>query len=102
MTEAESVVMAALWRRGPLSFADLIDEVRRGSAWGDATIKTLLNRLMKKGAVRSVKAEGRQRYHPALSRDAYVTAEVDALLARLFGGDPAALAEHLRARATPA
>lgn len=87
--------MAALWRRGPLSFADLLDEVRRGSAWGDATIKTLLNRLMRKGAVRSVKAEGRQRYHPALSRETYVTGEVDQLVQRLFGGDPGRLVAHL-------
>ena len=92
--------MAALWRRGPLSFADLIDEVRRGSASGDATIKTLLNRLMKKGAVRSVKADGRQRYHPSFSRDDYVTAEVDALVQRLFGGDLSALLSHLQARMT--
>lgn len=89
------MVLAALWRRGPLSFADLLDEVRRGSAWGDATIKTLLNRLMRKGAVRSAKAEGRQRYHPALSREAYVAGEVDQLIRRLFGGDPQRLLLHL-------
>jgi predicted transcriptional regulator len=90
--------MAALWRRGPLSFADLIDEVRRGSAWGDATIKTLLNRLMRKGAVRSEREDGRQRYHAALSRDDYIAGEVGALLERLFDGRPDALIDHLTAR----
>nr|WP_292107146.1 BlaI/MecI/CopY family transcriptional regulator [Brevundimonas sp.] len=98
MTEAESAVMAALWRRGPLSFVDLIDEVRRGSAWGDATIKTLLNRLMRKGAVRSEREDGRQRYHPVISREDYIAGEVGALLDRLFDGRPDALVEHLRAR----
>lgn len=90
--------MAALWWRGPLSFADLIEEVRRGSAWGDATIKTLLNRLMRKGAVRSEREDGRQRYHAVISRDDYVTGEVDALLDRLFDGRPDALIDHLKSR----
>ena len=88
ITEAESVVMAALWRRGALSFVDLIEEVKHGSAWGEATIKTLLHRLMQKGAVRSQKEDGRQRYHAAIDRQTYVEGEVQALLDRLFDGKP--------------
>lgn len=66
--------------------------------WGDATIKTLLHRLMQKGAVRSVKEDGRQRYHALLDRDAYVAGEVGALVDRLFGGDEARLAAFLQDR----
>ena len=95
ITEAEAEVMAALWRRGPLSFASLIEEVKTAQPWADATIKTLLNRLMHKGAVRSVKEDGRQRYHPAFDRDAWVRAEVDAFVGRLFDGDRAALSRFL-------
>lgn len=95
ITEAESVVMAALWRRGPLSFVDLIEEVKHGSAWGDATIKTLLHRLMQKGAARSEKTEGRQRYHAVLDRQTFVADEVGDLVTRLFDGDPAALRAFL-------
>lgn len=84
-------MLAALWRRGPLSFVSLIEEVRAEQPWADATIKTLLHRLMQKGAVRSVKEDGRQRYHALIDRDAYVTGEVAALVDRLFGGDAAAL-----------
>lgn len=101
ITEAESVVLGALWRQGPLSFADLIAEVRARSDWGDATIKTLLHRLMQKGAVRSEKTEGRQRYHAVLERRAYVEAEIDDLVARLFGGDRAALRQVLAADDEP-
>lgn len=101
ITEAEAEVMAALWRRGPLSFASLIEEVKTIQPWADATIKTLLNRLMHKAAVRSVKEDGRQRYHPAFDRDAYVGAEVGALVARLFQGDPGALARFLADQSQP-
>jgi predicted transcriptional regulator len=61
---------------------------------------------MQKGAVRSEKAEGRQRYRPVLDRRTYVEAEIDDLVARLFGGDRAALRQVLEddraTSATPA
>ena len=78
VTEAESEVLAALWRRGPLAFTSLIEEVKSRQTWADATIKTLLSRLMHKGLVTSVREDGRQRYHPALGRETYVAGEVDA------------------------
>jgi predicted transcriptional regulator len=95
VTPAESEVLAALWRRGPLSYADLIEEVRTAQAWGDATIKTLLGRLMRKGAIRSEKVDGRQRYRPLIERAAWLDGEVQALVDRLFGGSRLLLAEHL-------
>jgi predicted transcriptional regulator len=91
-------VLAPLWRLGPLSARDLIDAVKARQAWGDATVKTLLGRLMRKGAIRSEKADGRQRYHAALSRDDYVDGEVKALVERLFDGDMSGLRAHLDGR----
>ena len=90
-------MLAALWRSGPLSAASLIDEVKAHNQWGDATIKTLLHRLMQKGAVRSEKVDGRQLYHPQIDRRTYVDGEIQALVDRLFGGDRSALAAHLAA-----
>ena len=80
VTEAESVVLSALWRRGPLSFASLIEAVKADQPWADATIKTLLHRLMQKGAVKSVKEDGRQRYHALVDRESYVAGEVIKLM----------------------
>lgn len=98
MTEAESAVLAALWRRGPLSFVSLIEEVKTEQPWADATIKTLLHRLMQKGAIKSVKDDGRHLYHPQIERDAYIEGEVAQIVQRLFGDDPSALAAFLRSR----
>ena len=50
---------------------------------------------MQKGAVRSVKEDGRQRYHAVLDRRVYVAGEVSDLVDRLFGGDGEALREFL-------
>ena len=81
-------MLGALWRKGPLSFASLVEEVKAGQPWADATIKTLLHRLMQKGAVRSQRDDGRQRYHAVIDRQTYVEAEVQDLLDRLFDGKP--------------
>ncbi|MFO1015186.1 MAG: BlaI/MecI/CopY family transcriptional regulator [Caulobacteraceae bacterium] len=91
ITEAESEILAALWRRGPLPFVSLIEEVQERQTWASATIKTLLSRLMHKDLVTSERSEGRQLYHPQLTREAYVAGEVQALVDRLFGGDRGAL-----------
>ena len=95
VTEAESEILSALWRLGPLSPTRLIEAVKARRDWGDATIKTLLGRLMQKKAVRSQKDDGRLLYHPLITREMYVTAEVQGLADRLFDGDPHKLAEFI-------
>jgi predicted transcriptional regulator len=92
VTEAESAVMDALWRCGPLAPTRLLAEVRATRPWGEATVKTLLGRLMQKKAVRSVRADGLLRYHAQFDRETYVRAEVQALVDRLFDADAKALA----------
>jgi predicted transcriptional regulator len=95
VTDAESEILGALWRHGPLTPARLVETVKSRRAWGDATIKTLLGRLMQKQAIRSQREDGRLLYHPLISRDAYVAGEVTALINRLFEGDPKRLAVYL-------
>jgi len=95
VTEAESELLAALWRDGPLSALRLVEAVKARRDWGEATIKTLLGRLMQKQAVRSVRDDGRQLYHPLITRRMYVAAQVQALADRLFDGDPRKLAAFI-------
>ena len=100
VTEAESVLLAAVWRHGPLSASRLLEAVRAERDWGDATIKTLLGRLMHKKAVRSERDDGRQLYHALITREAYITGEIQVLADRLFDGDLSKLADHARSRQT--
>ncbi len=101
VTEAESEVLAALWRQGPLTPARLVEAVKVRRDWGDATIKTLLGRLMQKKAVRSERDDGRLLYHPLVTREMYLVAEVQALVGRLFEGDPLKLAQFIAERWKP-
>jgi len=94
ITAAESKIMEALWRLGPLTADEIVAEVAPTEQWGEATVKTLINRLLKKKAVQSARADGRHRYEPLLQRADYVQAESQSLLDRLFGGQLAPLVTH--------
>jgi BlaI family transcriptional regulator, penicillinase repressor len=93
ITPAESLIMEALWRRGPLSAEDLLAEVASQN-WGEATVRTLIHRLMKRRAIHSSKIDGRVRYVPLLQRSDYLQAESQGLLDRLFGGRLTTLVAH--------
>lgn len=94
ISEAESRVMQVLWERGPSTADDVMQALSGVSDWQDATVKTLLNRLLKKGAL-AADAEGRRyRYRPLLAREAYVLEESRSLVERLFDGRIAPLVAH--------
>ena len=95
VSEAESVVMQVLWEAaGPLAAEDVVAALAGEQQWQEATIKTLLNRLLKKGAIQASKDGRRYLYTPVLSRQAWLLDESEGLLARLFDGRVAPLVAH--------
>ena len=94
ISEAESRVMEVLWERGPSTAEAVFQALGRDTDWQEATVKTLLNRLLKKGAL-SAEQEGRRyRYRPQMAREDYVLTESRGLLDRLFEGRVAPLVAH--------
>jgi len=93
ITPAESHIMDALWRLGPLAMEDVTEAVS-AQYWGAATVKTLIHRLLKRKAIRSERIDGRVRYVPVLQRADYLQAESQGLLDRLFGGKLTPLVAH--------
>jgi BlaI family penicillinase repressor len=94
ITEAESVVMEILWRRSPLPTEAVVAALEGEQHWQEATIKTLLNRLLKKNALRAEKDGRRFLYSPVVTRDQWLLSESKGLLDRLFAGRIAPLATH--------
>ena len=74
ISEAESVVMEVLWARSPQSAEEVVDALAGRQEWQEATIKTLLNRLLNKGAVRAQREGRRYLYAPAIRREDWVLA----------------------------
>lgn len=94
ISAAESRVMEAVWGKGPLAADEIVAEVGAPQGWGEATVKTLINRLLKKKALVSERSEGRTRYRALVTRADYVQGESQGLLDRLFGGELAPLVAH--------
>lgn len=94
ISEAESMVMDVLWRRSPLAAEEVVAALAERQDWQEATIKTLLNRLLNKGAIEAVKDGRRYLYTPVLRREDWVLGESEGLLSRLFDGRVAPLVAH--------
>ena len=94
ISDAEAVVMDVLWKRSPLSADEVVMALSSRQDWQDATVKTLLNRLLNKGAIDAEKDGRRYLYSPVLQREAWVQGESESLLDRLFGGRVAPLVAH--------
>lgn len=94
ISAAESQVMEALWTQGPMTAEEIVQTVGPAQSWGEATVKTLINRLLKKKALASDRAGGRATYRPVVTRAEYLTGESQGLLDRLFDGQIAPLVAH--------
>lgn len=94
ISEAESAVMDVLWRRHPLAADEVVAALSGSRDWQEPTIKTLLNRLLKKGAIAAEREGRRYLYSPVLQREAWLAGESQGLLERLFDGRVAPLVAH--------
>ncbi len=94
ISEAESIVMEVLWRTQPLAAEEVVAALAQSQQWQEPTIKTLLNRLLKKGAIQAERDGRRYLYTPVLRRQDWVMGESQGLLARMFGGRVAPLVAH--------
>ena len=97
-SESEMQVLSALWDDAPQTAADLTARVGKANGWTQATVKTLLARLVQKGAV-AAEADGRRYlYSPAIERADAVGEESQRFVDRLFGGRVSPLIAHLADR----
>ncbi len=95
ISDSELEVLQLLWDESPLGATELADRLPAGRDWTLATVKTLLSRLLAKGAI-TAKAEGRRyQYRPAVERDSVASGQAQGLLDRLFGGRVSPLVAQL-------
>ena len=98
ISESEYVVMDILWRHSPATSEDIIAEATKSQDWGASTVKTLINRLLKKDVIAAEKDGRRYLYRPLVERTAYVGEKSADLVDRLFGGRVAPLVTHFSER----
>ena len=87
--------MEVLWDTSPQTAAEVTKALRPATKWADNTVRTLLTRLVEKGALQTGENDtGTRTFRPAVAREACVKAEGDSFLKRIFGGAAKPLLVH--------
>lgn len=82
ISAAEWEVMKILWAKSPATANEVVEALRPKTSWKPKTIKTLINRLVSKGAVGFEKNGREYHYSPQITEDECIKAETTSFLQR--------------------
>ena len=99
ISNAEFEVLTVLWQQYPANAKTIIERLNvrltthnnEQKEWHEKTVKTLLNRLVKKQAITFEKQQRSYLYTPLIEREAYTLKESKSLVERMFSGKLAPL-----------
>ena len=86
VSESEKLVMEVLWQESPLSSEEVVKRLAKQD-WNEKTVKTFLNRLVKKQVLSFVREGRRYLYSPAVTRDDFLAEQSQGFLNKIFRGD---------------
>jgi BlaI family penicillinase repressor len=86
LTDAEWQVMNVLWERYPATARGIAERLPKENNWAYTTIKTLLTRLVEKGAVKEGKNGNTSLYEPLLNRQTARRNALKSLANQAFDG----------------
>lgn len=71
-----------LWQKSPMSASDVVAQLAQSNDWHEKTIKTLLNRLVKKQAVGFEKLGRSYLHRPLIDQSDYQLKESESFIER--------------------
>jgi len=95
ITTAEWDVMTVVWERAPVAASAIVHLLEGKKQWALATVRTLLRRLVNKGALEQRQEGKRYVYTPRVSREECARWESQSFLDRVLGRTPSATILHL-------
>ena len=91
--------MNVVWDCAPVTANEVVEKVAGVRRWSPRTVKTLLNRLMKKGALGAEAQGKRYLYRPRVTREQCVREESRSFVERVFGGAAGEMLVHFVSQA---
>ena len=85
VTEAEYSVLEVIWDKGQADAKTIFAELQH-TGWGEPTVKTLINRLLKKAAIKFEKHGRAYVYEASISKEEFKLQESQSFLERVFSG----------------
>lgn len=95
ISDAEWIVMNLIWSSSPIEATEVVDQIAAVNGWSPATVKTMLHRLVRKGALATEQNGKKYLYTPAVRREACVREASRSFIERVFGGDATPALIHL-------
>jgi BlaI family penicillinase repressor len=95
ISEAEWDVMNALWEHSPVSVTELAEKLAPARKWHPKTVRTMLNRLRRKGAVDHRMIDGMYHYYPIVTQEQCTRRATESFIDRVFGGSFAPMVAQL-------
>lgn len=86
--------MKVVWTKSPILAREVIARLAATRKWHGKTVRTLLARLVKKGAIGFQKQGRSYLYRPLVKRAECVRVETQSLLDRVFDGSLVAMFAH--------
>ena len=88
ITDGELEIMQVLWNNGNCGLAEIVAELDKTKKRNKNTVKTLLYRLVYKGAVQSQKVNGQEfSYAATITEKKYLSKANDSFLSKLYKGN---------------
>ena len=104
LNDSEWTVMGAVWsaaeaaRDGEVTAREVHDRIGDSAEWSYSTVRTLLARLVEKGALRERKRGNQSMYVTLVTQDEARSSAIRSLLERAFDGTFGSLLQHVAAR----
>ena len=95
ISDSEWEIMNLVWKKSPVAASEMVEELAAKNDWHPRTIRTLLARLVEKGALRFSQEGKRYLYKPKVTMEACVHHESRSFVERVFGGEPASMLINL-------
>lgn len=87
ISDSELEIMKVLWQKGKVTSPEIIESLSKVNDWEKTTIKTLITRLVQKGAVKQSKKEGAlYTYEALITEREYKKTENKSFIEKLYQG----------------
>ena len=86
LTEAEWAIIKAVWVAEPCTAPQIQEKLRRKTSWAYSTVRTLMDRMVRKGLLAADKTEHLTRYRSVVTREQAQRSELLYALKHAFNG----------------
>jgi BlaI family transcriptional regulator, penicillinase repressor len=94
ISQSEWDIMEVIWEQSPLSASEIFERLESKTDWNVKTVRSFLDRLVQKQAVKKGKIHGINVFEPIPKRQQCLRKESRSFLDRFFQGNPASMISH--------